>query len=231
MDHTDDVVYEVVAALADVEDVEPAELGYCLSEHVNPIALGNLFATPGASWEYSFEVPGHEVTVTSDGAVFVDGTRRRHLADDPPEQGSGPDRHVQDPLRHRRSVLEGLPCMLYRCQLDRRRPMEFVSEGCREVTGYDAAAFTVGGVTYGDDVVHPTDREWVWETVRDAARHDQGFSLSYRIRAADGGERTIWETGARVLADDGGVALVGLIARSPGSLGVEADERSNVRQR
>lgn len=84
MEHNDEVIFEILSALAGVDDKEPSDIEYDLSEYINPIAVGNLFVTPGVYWELSFEVPRHVVTVTHTGEVFIDGTRQRDIEVDSP---------------------------------------------------------------------------------------------------------------------------------------------------
>lgn len=213
-DHTDDVMFEIVSALATVDDVEPSNLDYEIAEYVNPIALGNLFATKGTYWECSFEVPRHEVTVTHTGGVYIDGTHRRTIGEDTQQDA---DHHIQETHRYRQSVLRKNPAMLYRCRPCRDRPMEFVSDGCEGVTGYTSNAFTIGGVSYGADVIHSGDRQRVWNAIQASLRRCEQFTLQYRIERADHEEQLVWETGNGVFVDDEAVALVGAITSPPGA--------------
>lgn len=66
------LVYAVVNALAEAEEVEPTELGFNLSEWIDPEALALLAAMDGSTWEFTFEVPDHTVTIAHDGSVIVD---------------------------------------------------------------------------------------------------------------------------------------------------------------
>lgn len=67
-----DLIVEIVAALAEAEHVPPEELDYNLYEHVDPEVIARLDRMDG-SWKFSFEVDEHEVTITDDGRLFVDG--------------------------------------------------------------------------------------------------------------------------------------------------------------
>jgi hypothetical protein len=68
-------VIDLVEALADAEDTEPTDLDYKLQEHIPVGAIERLTKHENASWTLSFEVPEHEVTVTSGGSVFVNEKR------------------------------------------------------------------------------------------------------------------------------------------------------------
>jgi len=67
---------EIVEAVADAEGDEPAELDFTLYEHVEPGAIELLAANETATRTLTFQLPNHDVTVTSDGRVLVDGARR-----------------------------------------------------------------------------------------------------------------------------------------------------------
>lgn len=67
-----DLVLEVLEALADADRVAPTELEYTLHDYVDPEVLVAL-ADVDTRWQFSFQVETHEVTITSDGRLFVDG--------------------------------------------------------------------------------------------------------------------------------------------------------------
>ncbi len=142
--------------------------------------------------------------------ITIDRLRTRH------EESPAERREVQRELSEKERVLatlmSNLPGMAYRCRNERDRPMEFVSEGCREFTGYAAEDLVNSArVTYGD-LIHPEDREAVWAEVQAGLEAHGSFHLMYRISAAGGAEKWVWEQGSGVFADDGTLlALVGLV--------------------
>lgn len=216
MDHNNDIIYEIISALAAADGVEPSNLDYEFSEYINPVALGNLFAKEGEFWECSFDVPKHEVTVTHTGEVFVDGSRRRQIGDD--TVGDAVVRgQVQDTLRYRQSTLKQVPCMLYRCENQESRPMEFVNNGCKDVTGYDPNALLIGGVSYGIDIMHSADRDRIRESVKNALNNGDEYSVCYRIDTAENEEKEVWDKGVGVAGDDSDSSLVGFVMESPPS--------------
>ena len=111
------------------------------------------------------------------------------------------------------TLIANLPGMAYRCRNDGRWIMEFVSEGCRDLTGYSSAELTgPEGVAYAD-LIHPDDRDIVWARVTLAIRDRQHFVFDYRIRDRQGVEKWVWEKGAPVFDDAGNLqAIEGFIA-------------------
>ena len=69
----DEIIVDVVQALATADRLDLDEVEYTLYEYINPAVLTELAAHEGGSWEFTFEIADHEVTLTSDGRLFVDG--------------------------------------------------------------------------------------------------------------------------------------------------------------
>lgn len=76
------VVEKIIGAIADAEGTDPSELDMVLYDRVDVDAIRELVDHDGDSWELQFEVPDHNVTVTGDGAVRVDGVQRRTVKAD-----------------------------------------------------------------------------------------------------------------------------------------------------
>jgi PAS domain S-box-containing protein len=110
------------------------------------------------------------------------------------------------------TLLDNIPGMAYRCQNDRDWTMEFVSPKAEELTGYSAETLLdENSPTFGD-LVHPGDREFVWERVQAALDAREPFQFTYRIVRADGETRWVDERGCGVWEDDELVALEGFIS-------------------
>ncbi|HZF73234.1 MAG TPA: PAS domain S-box protein, partial [Gemmatimonadaceae bacterium] len=98
------------------------------------------------------------------------------------------------------TLLSNLPGMVYRCQNDADWTMHFISEGCRELTGY-APEDLLGNLktSYGQ-IILSDDRRAVFDSVQTAVRKREPFELSYRIRTADGAEKWVWERGRGIFS-------------------------------
>lgn len=69
---TNNLATAILHALARVEDISPTQLDYMLYYYIDTEALQGLEGHENATWELTFEVPNHEVTVTSDGDIIID---------------------------------------------------------------------------------------------------------------------------------------------------------------
>lgn len=105
------------------------------------------------------------------------------------------------------TLLDNLPGLVYRCHNDPDWTMEFMSQNSVQITGWNPDAFTSGRVKYGD-LIHPKDRQTVWDEVQGALERRSPYQLEYRIARADGALRWIWEQGCGVYDPDGGLAAL-----------------------
>jgi len=105
------------------------------------------------------------------------------------------------------TLIGNLPGMVYRCYQNRDFDMEFISEGCYELTGYLPADFVRGLVRYGR-LIHHEDREQVYTKVQDAVARGEKFEIVYRIICASGEEKWVWEQGCQSARTAGGEALL-----------------------
>lgn len=104
-------------------------------------------------------------------------------------------------------LISNLPGMVYRCRNEPEWPMEAVEGEVAAMTGYEAESLEHGDVQWGSDVIHPADRETVWDDVQNSLDERGRFELSYRIRTRDGETRWMWERG-RGVYDDGDLTRI-----------------------
>jgi PAS domain S-box-containing protein len=99
-------------------------------------------------------------------------------------------------------LLSNLPGIAYRCTNAPGWPMEFISEGCLQLTGYQPEAFIGKHDFHYEDIIHPDDRKYVNDVIQECVKQGQPFTIEYRIRTKDGGEKRVWEKGRQVSSDN-----------------------------
>jgi PAS domain S-box-containing protein len=110
------------------------------------------------------------------------------------------------------TLMSNLPGMACRCRSDGHWTMEFVSEGCFELTGYRPSALTGSQRVSYEQLIHPDDRESVWNEIQAAVQEDRPFQITYRITTATGEQKWVWEQGRGVFSSEGDVvALEGYV--------------------
>jgi PAS domain S-box-containing protein len=111
------------------------------------------------------------------------------------------------------TLLDNLDGMVYRCRPDDQWTMEFVSDGCIRLTGYQPDDLLFNNHVSYESITHPEDRHWVGARIRSAVTARERYELEYRIIDAVGYERWVVERGAAVINSDGEVvALEGIIS-------------------
>lgn len=111
------------------------------------------------------------------------------------------------------SMIGNLPGMTYLCQNDENWTMEFVSDGCIELTGYGPLDLIGNRRLSYNDLIHPDDQLPVYVQIQEAVMEKRLFQLVYRIRTASGNEKWVWEQGMGVFSDKGDLlALAGFIS-------------------
>jgi diguanylate cyclase (GGDEF)-like protein/PAS domain S-box-containing protein len=111
------------------------------------------------------------------------------------------------------TLMGNLPGMAYRCKNDRERTMQFVSQGCLDLTGYSPEDLINNlTVSYGA-LIPPPDRKKVWKVIQKAIHEKCSFQNQYRIITSHGEEKWVLEQGLGVFSEKGElVAIEGFVS-------------------
>ncbi|MFM9266116.1 PAS domain S-box protein [Tychonema sp. BBK16] len=108
-----------------------------------------------------------------------------------------------------RSLVANIPGVVYRWQCD--FSPTFISDAVYSLTGYPAADFRLlsdrRGRTFAS-IIYSEDLAQVEATIRMGIENKQSYSLEYRLLAADGKIKWVWDKGSPVFDEDGSVSCL-----------------------
>ncbi|NCA81858.1 MAG: PAS domain S-box protein [Opitutae bacterium] len=149
-----------------------------------------------------FEVTAFRPAPKQFACIFSDVTERKRAEDG-----------LRESRRQYAALVAHLPGMAYRCRNDQSWTMEFVSEGCRELTGYAPADLVENKTISFNELIRPAHRERLWRKWQQVLADHGKFEDEYELTARDGAVKWVWEQGEGVYAEDGRLlALEGFIA-------------------
>jgi len=119
---------------------------------------------------------------------------------------------IKESQRRLSTLINNLPGIAYRCRNDSGWTIEYISEGCHEITGYEADDFIDNkNIAYGNLIVEHY-KDTVWNEVQRAIKKNEPYVLEYPIYKKDKQQRWVWEKGTGVYDDSKRlVALEGFI--------------------
>ncbi|GAB6070986.1 hypothetical protein JCM30760_20830 [Thiomicrorhabdus hydrogeniphila] len=107
--------------------------------------------------------------------------------------------------RSLKSLVNRIPAMIYRSRNNIHWSMEYVSNGCLPLTGYEPDKMINNSeLSYGS-LIHSDDRESVWCDVQKAIQDNQSFEISYRLLHASGKTLKVYEKGCAIYSETGSI--------------------------
>ena len=135
---------------------------------------------------------------------------------------------LQESQRRLSTLMSNLPGMAYRCMNDPNWTMEFVSDGCLPLTGYKPDELVGNAQLSYAEIIHPEDRQIVWDTVQAGLKTQRSFQLLYRIITASKNIKWVWEQGQGILGTENDViTLEGFITDITDRVQIESTLREN----
>ncbi len=100
------------------------------------------------------------------------------------------------------TLIGNLRGIVYRCQNDGDRTMEYISAGCERITGYAQEEFLSGKVHFSQ-IILKEDRERVRKEAQEAVLEKSHYNLTFRIRNKNGTIKYMQELGQGIFDEDG----------------------------
>ena len=122
------------------------------------------------------------------------------------------------------TLIANLPGIAFRCRNDKDWTMEFVSNGCRQLTGYDSEDLIHSNELSYNQLIYPDDQKLVWDSIQTALSKQQFFQLEYRIVTKTGAVKWVLEHGVGVFSKENRLlALEGFIIDNTGRKRVDEE--------
>ena len=100
---------------------------------------------------------------------------------------------LQERQRELTSLMDNLPGMAFRCKYDEYWTMIFMSQACRDLTGYSTQDILWNKRLSYQDLILPKDREWVKNVVDKAVSRNDKYQVEYRIITKEGKIKWMYE--------------------------------------
>jgi PAS domain S-box-containing protein len=122
------------------------------------------------------------------------------------------EKALNESERSKSVLLTHLPGLAYRCNYDPDWTMQYVSNGCFNLTGYPPESLLYNrDITY-NEVISPEYREALWNEWERILAARQPFKYEYEITTASGERKWVLEMGQGIYNEDGEVeALEGIV--------------------
>ncbi|MFA5300092.1 MAG: PAS domain S-box protein, partial [Lutibacter sp.] len=192
----------------------------------NPVKYTNVWGIKNDNTQFYLEI-SLSPTVIDDKNVTIaflkDATKHKENL----QKIKQTDKDLVESNRKFDTLVNNLKGILFRCKNNRDYEMDYISEGCLEITGYPVEAFKTQTITLGQ-VILDEDHDYVWKHIQSAVRLKKVFSIEYRIKHKDGSIKYVWEKGEAVYNNQNEVmALEGFIADITLQKEAELELRSN----
>ena len=102
---------------------------------------------------------------------------------------------ISETKRQYANLLDNLPGVVYRCQNNREWTMEFISDGCNEMTGYTPDELIGSKKLSFNDIIIEADRERVWNEIQQGLLATKQYTIEYRIQGIDKKVKSVWDKG------------------------------------
>ena len=110
------------------------------------------------------------------------------------------------------TLMHNLPLAVYQRLPDENWSMQFISDGCCDLTGYPPTDFVSNAVRTWASIISPADFVVAWHDVQNQLAKGARYNIEYRVMLPDGEPRWVTECGVGIPNEDGELtALVGTI--------------------
>jgi diguanylate cyclase (GGDEF)-like protein/PAS domain S-box-containing protein len=100
---------------------------------------------------------------------------------------------------HLTQLIDTLPGIVFICASSPELPMQYLSQGCLEVSGYSQKELLQTEGICWNSITRPDDLPRVLAVINVAIAQQQSYNVEYRIQTKTGQEKWVWEKGNSIL--------------------------------
>ncbi|MCK7524595.1 MAG: PAS domain-containing protein [Ignavibacteriales bacterium] len=117
------------------------------------------------------------------------------------------DSTLQNELEERErkysTLVSNLPGFIYRCANDKNWTIHFISDACKNITGYSQNDFIKNKKVTFNDIIHPDYQKAIWEKWQTTLKDKTFFEFEYPIITKTGKLKWVWERGKGIYSNNG----------------------------
>jgi PAS domain S-box-containing protein len=117
------------------------------------------------------------------------------------------DSTLQNELEERErkysTLVSNLPGFIYRCANDKNWTIHFISDGCKNITGYSQNDFIKNKKVTFNNIIHPDYQKAIWEKWQTTLKDKTFFEFEYPIITKTGKLKWVWERGKGIYSNNG----------------------------
>ncbi|HPN37670.1 MAG TPA: PAS domain S-box protein [Melioribacteraceae bacterium] len=101
------------------------------------------------------------------------------------------------------TLLSNLPGMVYRSKIDKDWTMTFISNGCKELTGYEPDEILFNSKVTYNSLILDEYKDFVWNFTEEAIKNKKQYSYEYKIKTKNNEIKWVYEKGIAVYDETG----------------------------
>lgn len=96
------------------------------------------------------------------------------------------------------TLMDNLPGFYYRCKNDKDWTMILITNGCKELTGYESYELENNNVIAFNTLIHDDYKKLLWKQWQEIIPKHHKFFYEYKLIHKDGSIKWVWERGQGV---------------------------------
>lgn len=110
---------------------------------------------------------------------------------------------LNESQRTLKTLVDNLPGMAFRCRYDSEWTFRYASDGCFQLTGYQADELVNNSKISFYSLIHPDDKKRLKEEIRSSVIRHLSYETEYRIFHRNSSVRWVWEKGTGTWDESG----------------------------